>query len=64
MLPLELDAALLWRQFVGEAIAQRKTLPAMDVLLAATAIEQGMILATRNVKDFSRMPLRIFNPWE
>lgn len=64
VLPLELNAALLWGQLVGEAIAPGKTLPAMDVLLAATAIEQGMILATRNVKDFSRMPLRIFNPWE
>jgi len=62
--PLELNDAMLWGQLAGEAIARGKTLPAMDTLLAATAIERGMILVTRNVKDFVRMPLRIFNPWE
>jgi toxin FitB len=40
------------------------TRPYRDALIAATALEHDMIVATRNVKDFQPMGVRTFNPWE
>jgi toxin FitB len=43
--------------------AAGRPLPAIDSLLAATALEHDMVLVTRNIKDFVGLPVRIFNPW-
>jgi toxin FitB len=40
------------------------TRPYRDALIAATALEHDMIVATRNVKDFSPMGVRAINPWD
>ena len=39
-------------------------LPAVDALLAATALEHGLIVATRNVRDFERCGVPVVNPFE
>lgn len=44
------------------AVAGRP-LPAIDSLLAATALEHDLVLVTRNVKDFAGLPVQLFNPW-
>ena len=38
-------------------------LPAIDALIAATAINHQLKLVTRNVKDFTHTPLTLINPW-
>ena len=36
-----------------------------DAQIAAVALVNGLPLATRNVKDFARLPgLEVLNPWE
>lgn len=40
-----------------------KTLPAIDSLIAATALHFDLILVTRNVKDFDYPGLEIVNPF-
>ena len=35
-----------------------------DGQIAATALEHGLTLVTRNVKDFDDLGLVIINPWE
>jgi toxin FitB len=35
-----------------------------DALIAATALVHGLTVVTRNVGDFERMGVGIFNPWE
>jgi toxin FitB len=32
-------------------------------MIAATALEQGLTLVTRNVKDFAALGVAIVNPW-
>ena len=41
----------------------KRNLPVIDGLLAATAIVHGLQIATRNVKDFEGMGLRLENPF-
>ena len=36
----------------------------IDGLVAATALEHGLAVATRNVKDFVGLGVEVFNPWE
>ncbi len=33
-------------------------------MIAATAMEHDLKVVTRNVKDFARLGVDIFNPWE
>lgn len=38
--------------------------PVIDTLFAAAAIETGLYLATRNIKDVAQSGAALFNPWE
>ena len=49
-----------WGRLIAEA---GRPLPAIDSLLAATAVVHGLVLVTRNVRDFAGLPVQIFNPW-
>ncbi|WP_396268725.1 type II toxin-antitoxin system VapC family toxin [Ideonella sp.] len=35
-----------------------------DAAIAATALEYGFAVATRNVRDFEHTGVRVINPWE
>ena len=55
---------------VSIGIAQRCALlhapdpmPAYDAMIAATALEHGLTLVTRNTGDFDRMGVKLLNPW-
>ncbi len=39
-----------------------QSLPVLDSLIAATALEHGLIVATRNVRDFEKTEVRLVNP--
>ena len=41
-----------------------RSVPAIDSLLAATALERGLRLVTRNEKDFHFPGLEVINPWK
>lgn len=42
----------------------KKTLPAIDGLLASTALTHNLKLVTRNVKDFDLPGLEVINPFD
>lgn len=60
VLPIDEAIADRWGRLVAAAA---RPLPAIDSLLAATALEHDLVLVTRNVKDFADLPVQIFNPW-
>ena len=60
ILPVDSAVADHWGRL---AAAAGRPLPAIDSLLAATALRHGLVLVTRNVKDFAGLPVQIFNPW-
>ena len=39
-------------------------LPIIDSLIAASALQHGLIVATRNTKDLLACGANVFNPWE
>lgn len=41
-----------------------RPIPAIDSLLAATALTHGLKLVTRNVRDFNYPELDVINPWQ
>jgi predicted nucleic acid-binding protein len=43
--------------------AAGRTLPVIDGLLAATALEHDLTLVTRNTQDFEGVGIEIVNPW-
>jgi len=54
-----------WGALAGRIKRETRHPPAViDTLLAATAIEMGLYLVTRNTKDVIRTGAAIFNPWE
>ncbi len=64
ILMLDLDVMMSWGTLMGEKSAKGEPMPIMDGLIAATALTHDMTIVTRNVKDFQRIRLKIFNPWE
>ncbi len=52
-----------WGQFTGTLSRKGITVPVIDGLLAATAIQHNLTLATRNTKDVAATGVALFNPW-
>jgi predicted nucleic acid-binding protein len=53
-----------WGWLTAEAERRGRSLPAVDGLLAATAIEHNLTIVSRNVGDFAHARVPILNPWE
>lgn len=64
ILSVDLADTLRWGVLTGEAKKQGETLPSVDALLAATALNRQLTLVTRNTKDFQRCGVTLLNPWE
>jgi predicted nucleic acid-binding protein len=60
VLSIDEHVADRWGQLVAAA---GRPLPAIDSLLAATALVHGLSMVTRNAKDFEGMGLEVINPW-
>jgi len=60
---LAIDAAVAdeWGRLLAKA---RQPLPAIDSLIAATALRHRLTVVTRNVKDFESAGVDVMNPWE
>ena len=62
---IALDAPILlrWGVLAGASARKGKTLPLMDALIAATALEHALTLVTRNEANFAGTGVTILNPW-
>ncbi|SAK97956.1 PilT domain-containing protein [Caballeronia calidae] len=59
ILPVSKEISELW----GTICAQHPE-PALDKLIAATAISHGLTIVTRNVRDFEKVGVKLINPFD
>lgn len=59
IVPFETKAALCW----GDLRSRYPGTNMLDAQIGATALAAGLILVTRNVKDFAFAGLQVFDPW-
>lgn len=60
---LDVDTAVADRWGRVQA-ASGRSLPVIDGLLAATALQHDLSLVTRNTRDFEGLGIRLINPWQ
>jgi len=61
LLPVSATVADRWGRLLAEV---GRPIPAIDSLLAATALHHELRLVTRNVRDFRFPGLEVVNPWD
>jgi len=63
ILPVTEPIAERWGVLAGECHLKGRGLSVADGLIVATAQEHGLVVATRNVRDFADLGVGIFDPW-
>jgi predicted nucleic acid-binding protein len=64
ILPVTLDIAERWGEISAQLKAKGRLRPVVDTVLAATALRHGLVLATRNVRDYADLGIALVNPWD
>ena len=64
VLGVDQAVATTWGRIQAEAKRRGRTPPAIDALIAATAITHDLTLVTRNTGDVAMLPVRTLNPFE
>ena len=59
ILPVSVPIARRWGR-----LAEQLGTKSLDLAIAATALEHGLIVATRNVSDFTPTEVQVLNPFE
>ena len=64
ILPITEDILLKWRLLLEDGRKSGHTYSHPDLLLAATALQHGLTVVTRDRSDFDKARVPVFNPWE
>lgn len=62
-LPWDAATGLRWAKLLAKLRSSGQSMPIKDSLIAATALLHGLILVTRNVRDFSKTGVKIVDPF-
>ena len=63
IVPISENVMFRWRLLVEEGRNARHTFSQPDLIIAATALEHGLIVVTRDTRDYARTRAAVFNPW-
>jgi predicted nucleic acid-binding protein len=63
LLPLDANTLFVWGNLAARLEQNGLVMPAVDALIAATALQHDLTLVTRNQSDFEHSGVEIFNPW-
>ncbi|MDZ4158656.1 MAG: type II toxin-antitoxin system VapC family toxin, partial [Anaerolineaceae bacterium] len=64
ILPLDTQTMFLWGSLTSQMENSGQPMPLMDSLIVATALQNNLIIVTRNVSDFLPCGVQVINPWE
>jgi predicted nucleic acid-binding protein len=62
-LPWDAAVSRRWARLVSELRRKGEAMPLLDAMIAATALEHDLTVVTRNVSDFQKAGVRVFNPF-
>lgn len=63
ILPIDRSVAEMWGVLAARVRMAGYTVGPMDIFFAATAAVHGLVLATRNERDFAHLGISVVNPW-
>jgi toxin FitB len=63
VLQISEDIMLKWRLLVEDARKSGHTFSQPDLIIAATALHHGFTVVSRDVDDYTKAGVPIFNPW-
>jgi len=64
ILPVTVSIADRWGVLDAQSQLRGRPLNTADGIIAATALDYGLTVVTRNVKDFSGLGVTVLNPWD
>ena len=64
ILPVTESIAERWGHLAARAKQQGVAVKVVDAVIAAPALEHGLTLVTRNVKDFAGLAVVLLNLWD
>ena len=64
ILPMTQSIAERWGVLEGQRQLMGRPIHVPDAQIAATALEHGLTVVTRNVKDFEGVGATLINPWD
>jgi predicted nucleic acid-binding protein len=64
VLDIDRRVAEIWGIIMARGAAASVRLPTIDTLIAATAERHGMVIATRNLRDFAFAAVAAVSPWD
>jgi toxin FitB len=62
-LPWDAAVSLRWAGLLVELKRKEITLPVLDTMIAATALEHNLTVVTRNVRGFKGTGVKVLNPF-
>lgn len=64
VLPVSEDVMLRWRLLVEEGRMAGHTFSQPDLIIAATALQHGLTVVTRDTREFEAARVPVLNPWK
>jgi toxin FitB len=64
VLPVTEDIMFKWRLLVEEGRKIGHTFSQPDLIIAATALEHGLTVVSRDMDDYERAKVPLLNPWQ
>jgi toxin FitB len=62
-LPWDVTISRRWAKLVVDVKRKGDTLPLLDSMIAATALQHELTVATRNTRDFERAGVKVLDPF-
>ena len=64
VLQLDRETGDIWAVLLADLKKKGRAMPVKDSLIAATALQHGLTIATRNTNDYRHTGARLVNPFE
>jgi toxin FitB len=64
VLPVSEDIMFKWRLLVEEGHKSGHTFSQPDLIIAATALEHGLTVVSRDTADYEKARVPVLNPWK